>query len=181
MKAEAQVLATALLDSTPPFADMPLRDLLAFGSQVEQAILWADKKTGASCKCKVDAVILALGESLAYCVDLKTTSEPPVYHAIESAAFKWGYHRQAVHYLDGLASEGLVGAEFWFAFVQKDAPHEVMWMRAGDRFLAYGAAEMDKAKRIYAECVALDHWPSAQQQGLLPTVLEAPKWAKVGE
>ena len=174
-------MAEALLDAPMP-AELAesgvgepytLRDLLADPqAKRELAIFW--DSDGCPCKAKIDVAVNIGGKALV--LDLKSTSADLTEADLSRAVATFGYHRQAAHYLEAVASQGVVDAEFWFGFVGKTAPHEVAWIRLTEQSLSVGAAEMARAKTLYRACTAAGVWPSAQEMGLVPAVIGLPRW-----
>ncbi|MBM4346038.1 MAG: PD-(D/E)XK nuclease-like domain-containing protein [Deltaproteobacteria bacterium] len=178
--AKAQAMAQALLTAPLPGELCPgatLADLMP-SARVELEILWGD----ADCplKAKLDAAV-ELPDGHVAVVDVKTTSGDLTTADLSRTVATFGYHRQAAHYLAALASQGVVDADFWFAFVQTSAPHEVAFVRLDGEALSAGAVEMQAAAEIYRTCRAADVWPSAQAAGMLPSTIGLPRWYRGGE
>lgn len=180
---KARPLADALRRSAVPHAPHTLAEIVAWpNTQAELPIFWDSPVGDSVCKCACKPDILAtLPDGRVLCLDIKTTSEAFTAEDLARAAVKWGYHREAAHYLEGLAAHGVHEAEFWFVYVQKDAPHEVAWLRASDRLLTAGAREMATVKAIYAACESAKVWPSAQEAGTLGYELDLPRWYRGGD
>jgi len=105
----AENMATAVLDT--PFID----GLLSGCLRREAVYRWDDM--GISCKCRVDA------KSEKIAIDLKTSRGPIHPDLWRRSARKWGYHRQAAWYLDGMAADGDPVERFIFIVVNKEPPH----------------------------------------------------------
>ena len=179
----AEAMAAAALAAPIPAhmlaGGWTLADLLP-AAKVELPIFWQDVVSGAQCKAKPDAVA-QLSDLRVACVDLKTTSSDLTDAELARTMATFGYHRQAAHYLEGLASRGVTDAEFWFLFVSTTAPHECAWKRVGHAALEVGAREMAAVKMTYANCIATGEWPTAQESGWLDGELELPRWYRGGE
>lgn len=80
----------------------------------EQPIYWM--RDGIECKAKPDIVSTVFGQR--FCADLKTT-ESANPEAIQRTIAKYGYHRQAAWYLDGMKAIGQPCEAFIFIFVEK--------------------------------------------------------------
>jgi hypothetical protein len=181
-KADAQPLADALLDAPHPETGWTLRTLLRdCPTMIEVAIAWqastvvGDADAICPCKAKPDAVV-SLPDGSVMCVDLKTTSADLTAADLSRTIAAYGYHRQAAHYLDALASQGVVDATFLLVFVAKEPPHDACWIRLSQEALSIGAAEMQTAKAIFAACTKAERWPGAQASGMLPVEIGLPKW-----
>ena len=185
VKGDAQVVADAILDCVNPDTGWTLRTLLndpqaqAF---VEQAIVWNAQVGDDVCRCKArpDAVV-SLPDGSVVVIDPKTTRSALTAADLSRTIATFGYHRQAAIYLEALASQGVVDAQFWFIFASKSAPFEACWIKLSQNALIVGANEMDTAKRIYAACTTAGVWPTAQTAGLLPTELDLPRWYRPEE
>lgn len=185
VKADAQIVAAAILDVVNPDTGWTLRKLLNDSQAqafVEQAITWNAQVGDDTCRCKArpDAVV-SLPDGRVIVVDPKTTRSALTAADLSRTIATFGYHRQAAHYLDALASQGVVDAEFWFIFASKSAPFDACWIKLAQNALIVGANEMDTAKRIYAACTTAGVWPTAQTAGLLPTELDLPRWYRPEE
>jgi hypothetical protein len=181
-KAEAQPLADAMLDAPHPETGWTLRALLRdCPAMVEVAIAWQSPTVVGGdnaicpCKAKPDAVV-SLPDGSAICIDVKTTSADLTTADLSRTIAAYGYHRQAAHYLDALASQGVVDATFALIFVAKSAPHDACWVRLSQDALIAGATEMQTAKAIFAACTRAGRWPGAQAAGMLPVEIGLPKW-----
>lgn len=148
-------------------------DLLAGDCRAEVEVQWQDGAT--PCKAKLDAVC-TLADGRVIVLDLKTTTADLDADSLGKAVATYAYHRQAAHYLAAIAAGGVVDAEFWFAFVRKDPPHEVAVVCLDQDALAKGAAEMRQAIAVYAACAKSGDWPSAQAAGWLPSTISLPRW-----
>lgn len=179
--AKARPIADALRASKCPHTPWTLAQLLAMPTtKAELPVFWdADLGDGTTCPCACRPDwLVTLPDGRVLCLDGKTTTEQFTAADLSRAAVKWGYHREAAHYIEGLAANGVADAEFWFVYVQVSAPHEVAWLRASNRLLAAGAAEMAQAKAIFAACTAGKVWPSAQDAGTMDYELDLPRWYK---
>lgn len=82
---------------------------------------------GIECKAKCDLIEGSI------IVDVKTTND---IYSFSKSAFNYGYYRQAAFYLD------LFGADsFFFAVVDKHAPHEAAIFEASKEMIDYGRQE----------------------------------------
>ena len=98
---------------------------------------------GVDCKGKVDCVYDVNGMKIL--IDVKTTQDSSP-EAFKRSAYKYGYHRQAAFYLDGMDAD-----EFWFAVVEKEAPYRTGLYKASDEFLNNGRREIHELLSKYKE------------------------------
>jgi len=135
----------------------------------ETTHMWFDKETGIQCKCRPDW----LSDDGKTIVDLKTTEDASPKEFQRSIA-KWGYHRQASWYLDGVEqSTGTRPEQFIFVCVEKKAPYAVAVYVADPLMIEAGAKETGAALRKLAECKASDKWPSYSDEVEL---ISLPPW-----
>ena len=172
-----QAMADSLLDAPMPAELLPfaggepwtLRDCLAHGMAVEQAIFWDG---GCPCKAKLDAAGQVAGKAL--CLDLKTTSGDLTAAELARTMATYGYHRQAGFYLP-LVTE-LLGRpvfDFFFVAVEKVQPFGVAVYRISDAAASLGQDEtLDDLRRL-KRCCDSNEWPNIE-----PTLREitVPTW-----
>ncbi len=141
----------------------------------EWSLTWTDEATGVACKGQCDRVFIPW-DGAPTIVDLKTDGGADFGGGdVQWEAIRWGWHRQAAFYVDGLAANGHPGARFVWAVISKAAPHEVAIYEAGEDLLDAGRAEMRLACELYRDCAAAGVWPTAQETGLVPRVIGVPK------
>lgn len=149
-----------------------LRKLLSSGA-AESSIFWQDKATGLRCRCRPDFLHYT-GKASAVAIDVKTISDLTPESAARSIE-RYGYHRQAAHYSNGIKAAGFHLEEFVFAFVSSSFPHVAVAYVLDEETMEQGADEVAALLDKYAHCVKTGHWPAFgdgyQQIGL-------PKWAK---
>lgn len=143
----------------------------------ERSVLWVDETTGEYCRAMLD-VFPHLDDPAPIAVDVKTTESGLDPRSLARTVLTYGYHQQAAHYLDGLASVGLVTARFVFVFVTKDPPHLVAVRTLSDAFLELGRARNRRALDLWSWCREANTWP-----GLPPVTeeIEPPAWATYQE
>ncbi|MFF9309989.1 PD-(D/E)XK nuclease-like domain-containing protein [Streptomyces sp. NPDC014748] len=133
--------------------------LFAPGSGIaERSIYWTDPATGVRCRVRPDWLKQMPGLTL--CVDLKTikAADPDT---VSRAIRDHNYHQQDPLYIDGIEAAGLApdGCRFIFVFVSKQPPYLITVRELTDQDRDIGRARNERALRIYADCVANDHWP----------------------
>lgn len=154
-KENAQVNAMAKAIREHPLAG----PLFAPGTGIaERSIYWTDPATGVRCRVRPDW--LKQLPSLTLCVDLKTTKDANP-EAVSRAIRDYSYHQQDAFYTDGIEAAGLApqGCRFIFVFISKQAPYLITVRELTDQDRDIGRARNERALRLYADCVANDHWP----------------------
>lgn len=133
--------------------------LLAPGNGIaERSIYWTDPATGVRCRVRPDWLIIR--PEVTAIVDLKTTTDASP-DAVSKAIETYSYHQQGALYIDGVQAAGLApeGARFFFVFQSKKPPYLVTVRELADQAQDIGRARNERALRIYADCIANDHWP----------------------
>ena len=143
------------------------------GGAAEVSAFWVDEATGVQCKARFDYLPEKQPDRRLIVPDLKSAvSADPGEFA--RAAARFGYIQQQIHYSSALRHLEIdPDPAFLFVVVEKDHPHLVnvgQFAKAED--IALTAAALDKALRLYAECLATDTWPG--WSGV--TDLELPTW-----
>lgn len=141
-------------------------DLLCEG-RPEVTIRWTCPDTGLLCQSRLDW----WADDVDTVADLKTIEDA---REAERAIRNFGYRRQDAHYLDGLRECGRPG-RFVFIFVEKSPPFGVRVLELDDEARAHGREQIDRAKRIMAECKASGVWP-AYPSGIKKVGLE--RWER---
>ena len=136
------------------------------GGEAEKAYLW--ERDGVLLKSKLDYV----GASI---VDIKTTSAEDE-DALTRAAWTYGYHISAAAYQEAVQAVEGRKLDKWFIFVTKQAPHQVVVLKAGQEFIDRGRAKWDSAVRLYQACDEFGHWPGLASR-FESNELKPPRWA----
>lgn len=128
----------------------PVARELFTGHKAEESVFWSED--GLELKCRPDAW------KPGQLVDLKTTvnADPREFG---KTAYNFGYHQSAAHYQDGVHAVTGELLPFTFVLVEKTAPYLVSVVTLDPEALASGRELNDRAKRIYRECTANNHWP----------------------
>lgn len=146
--ANAQAIVAAL--KAHPLAGK----MLAAPGPCEVVARWKDPKTGILCKGRLDKYIpgkLAL--------DLKTTADASPA-AFASSYYKYGYHRQLAHYIDGYAlASGEAETPFAIIAVENVAPYGVCVFQPDEASLTYGRFDNRRIIDQYAACLKSGVWP----------------------
>lgn len=136
----------------------------------ERPIYWT-REDGIECKAKPD--ILSNVSGLRFVADYKTTGSANP-EAIRRCIHKYGYHRQAAWYLDGLEAVGQPCMAFIFIFVEKQYPHLVTVCRLDEHALNKGREDCARAVEILKECRASGLYPCYTRDIL---TIGLPEWA----
>jgi len=138
----------------------PIAPLLFATGEPEVSAFWTDPATGVQCRARFDWLPEKVEGKRLIVPDLKTaTTAAPSEFA--KAAARFAYYAQQEHYRDGLMTLGIDSdPAFLFVVIEKEAPYLVavaQFADPGDVRLARAA--VDRARRVYSECVATDTWP----------------------
>jgi hypothetical protein len=109
--------------------------------------------------------------------DLKSTTNASP-DEFQRAIYKFGYHIQGAHYLDGAKVLGLNPKAFAMIAVESEPPHGVAVYQLDPQALAAGHAKRDQLLRLYAQCQAEGRWPG-YSESIQPISL--PPWALAKE
>lgn len=142
------------------------RRWLRSDGDAELSIVWDDPVSGLRCKGRIDK----LPKHLGIAVDLKTTADASDF---ERSIAKYGYHRQAAFYCDGLSV--LTGRVHGFGIiaVEKDEPFGVRAAPMSGESLAVGRQEYRSLLNKIAAARNSDRWPGYES----PEAWNLPNWA----
>lgn len=138
----------------------PIASALFGNGEPEVSAFWTDPATGVQCRARFDWLPEAVDGKRLIVPDLKSAiSAAPT--DFEKASARFGYYVQQEHYRDALVALDLdPDPAFLFVVVEKESPHLVSVNQFADRDdVKLARAAVDRARRIYAECVATDTWP----------------------
>lgn len=143
----------------------PLARNALTGHRAEESVFWEEE--GQMLKCRPDAWKPGL------VADLKTTADADP-NEFGKTAFNFGYFMSAPHYIDGIKAATGEDVKFVFVNVEKSPPYLVSVTELSDADMDRGRYQLDRAKRIYRECMASGKWP-----GYRPfTTASLPRWAQ---
>lgn len=151
--------------------DHPGASRLLSDGRPEVSMQWVDGKYGIPCKSRTDWQRNDGGK-----VDLKSTIDASPEAAMRAIG-SFGYHIQAAHYWAG--DEAVLGSSpaFWaLVFVEKTEPFGVGAYVLEHAAIRAGMAKMDKAARLYAECMKTGKFPAYSD---LIEPINAPGWALI--
>lgn len=148
---EAMAAAVKAHDTAP---------LLFTGGAAEVSAFWVDEATGVQCKARFDYLPDPQEGRRLVVPDLKSAVSADPGEFAKSAA-RFGYVMQQIHYSSALRHLGIdPDPAFVFVVVEKDAPHLVnVGQFADQNDIDATAVALDKALRLYRDCLAADHWP----------------------
>jgi hypothetical protein len=126
---------------------------------------------GVPCKARPDF----LPSDYSFVLDLKTanTAQP---EALGRKAMVEGWHVRAAWYLAGVqAVTGVTPQTYWFAVVEKDAPHIAQLYEMDPKALVRGEQIIMRALDQFAACQRSGFWPKYRSG---PSVITLPGWAE---
>jgi PDDEXK-like domain of unknown function (DUF3799)/LAGLIDADG-like domain len=95
------------------------------------------------------------------------------------AAGRYLYHMQDAHYREAVTHVlGDADPLFLFVVQEKAPPYEVAVYELDGESLWAGAERNQRARRIYARCVAAGEWPGYQPGEEKITTISVPRWAR---
>lgn len=127
--------------------------------QPEVSAFWVDQPTGVWCRARYDFLRHATPGRRRIVVDYKTTPSADLEH-IQRAIYRFGYHQQGGHYLDGATQLGLEDAAFVFVFQETEPPHVITVVQLDPVALRIGRDLNRQALDTYAECIRTGIWPA---------------------
>lgn len=137
--------------------------LLAAGKEAsEQALFWKDGPVWK--RALIDHMPPKIPGFRMICVDYKTcnSADPD---SIEKAMYRFAYHQQADHYLQGVRALGLCQEPtFTFIFQETSAPYLVTLAQPNDRAMRIAAHLNRMATLTYAECTRSGIWPGYTEE-----------------
>lgn len=130
------------------------------GGAAEVSAFWTDETTGVKCKARFDYLPEKQSDRRLIVPDLKSavSADPGEF---SRAAARFGYVMQQVHYSSALRHLGIDDdPAFLFVVCEKDPPHLVnVGQFAHEDDIKATAVALEKALRLYADCLATDTWP----------------------
>lgn len=128
-----------------------------------------DRLTGLYCKLRADAVCSSIGTMF----DIKSTQDAS-RPEFERSIFKYGYHRQGAHYIDGMAVLGHKIDHYAIIAVEKEAPFCVAVYRLQNDIIDLGRKENIQLMDLWKQCEESGEWPGYPEQ---ITDIGIPQWA----
>lgn len=142
----------------------PLAKKAFTGHIPEQSYFW--EEAGQMYKVRPDALKPGLITDLKTCLSAKPSK-------FSRTAYDLGYFISAAMYVDGVKE--LTGEDHAFVFVNVEKTGQFLTsvVELDPEAMAYGRAMIDRAKRIYAECLESGRWPGYPSF----TTVSLPKYA----
>jgi hypothetical protein len=141
----------------------------------ELSLFWRDAASGVQCRCRPDRLQL-IGDGRVIALDLKQTAAGIDVENWTKTSWKWGYHRQAAHYIAGIeATLQREVAAFVFGAVTDQYPFIADCFILVDEALLRGRIERDALLASYAQCSASGIWPAF---GDGPKLYGLPRWVR---
>ncbi len=141
-------------------------DLFQNGA-AETSVFWEDPRTHAELKCRPD--YLKQGQV----IDLKTTADASPKGFAQSV-WKYRYHVQAAHYLDGFNNKPF--HQFIFVAVEKTPPYQVGIYTLSDEYINEGLKIRNRNLDTLLRCKEYNQWGDYSQSGAQE--LAKPEWMK---
>lgn len=132
------------------------REMLENAVAKEVCVVWEDPDEGILMKARIDLVTRYKGTSCI--VDYKTTTNASEWHFARSM-WDYGYDIQAAHYLAAADSIATGKRTFVFAAQEKTPPYDAQMHTLGPISAESGVLRWQKAKRLWARCLADDEFP----------------------
>lgn len=131
------------------------RLLYSCNGVAEGSAWWIDRQSGELCRCRPDYL-----RDDGVIVDLKTTEDASP-EAFSRSIAKYGYHRQAAMYLDGLdAATGNRPSGFVFVCVEKKSPYAVSVYQLDMQGEEAGRVQYRSLLMTLADCKCSGKWPA---------------------
>jgi hypothetical protein len=177
---EAQAVADAIRAH-------PTAGGLLDGADTEVSGFWVDPEFGIWQRMRLDAFTLSY--AMPTVVDLKTTRDASKQGFAKSVA-DYGYHRQDVHYRQGVATllkmPDWRDVDFVFVVVETEPPHLVATYRVSDGSpgeygqptpddVALGLEQMRAARERFRDCSKAGRWPGYSEE---IETLELPRYKR---
>lgn len=127
-------------------------------SESKKEVTHTWQENGVWLKCRFDAVSLGYG----FVGDYKSTvSANPRWFS--GHLIRMGYHFQQAFYERALRNLGVANPQFRFLAQEVSAPHACSWHRADIDLLSIAEADIDRAIKLWGECLAENKWPAYGQ------------------
>lgn len=145
---------------------------LLSGGARERSLVWRDAVTGVLVRARVDF------DDEANIVDLKSTSTPDP-DGFTRSCLRFGYHRQAAVYLDGVQAVTSKPRRFGFVAVHSARPFEVAIYELGEMEIELGRRQYRAALADIAGRQRTNNWRADWE--MQPQKLTFPGWAFRGQ
>lgn len=149
----------------------PVAAGLLIGGDRETTFRWQDEETGIACKARAD--LYASGE---FVMDLKSCRDAS-HEGFARAVAGYHYDLQALHYLDGIRSNGDTIKWFVFLACESEAPYVCQPYLLDAAAETRGETLRRRALAKQRECLDSGRWPGYSDQ---LAQLTLPAWAHFG-
>lgn len=166
--AEAESMAAAVL------ADPVARALFSNGT-AEASAFWIDPATGVQCRARFDWLPDKVEGRRLIVPDLKTANDASPQE-FPRAAGKYGYHVQDAMYCDGIKALGIDEDPLFMFVVIEKSSHLVNVLPWSNDSRRLGHAVVDRARRVYRECVEADSWPGYRNPEAVSPPMDLPPY-----
>lgn len=149
----------------------------------EASMFWTDEETGRPMRARLDRVLHGRvdrsGEWSPAVPDLKTTEHGLPIRQTLATWHRYGYHRKAAVYIDGL--KAITGKWYAMPLIGVTVHHErprvfVRWLRPDDPATMIGRSEYRAALRAIGECERTGEWREPFELEV-DAPFELPAWA----
>jgi hypothetical protein len=133
----------------------------------EVTLVWHEDDV--TCRARIDW----LTDDHSVIEDVKSTSRSAEHAAFARRIPDLGYDLKAAFYLRGLKALTGVDATFRWTVIETQPPYELSVVTPGPDVLALGEAKVERALRIWRECLSTGRWPGYERR---LAVAELPGW-----
>lgn len=141
-------------------------------ARCELTAIW--ESNGCPCRARVDSLFALEGDTWKV-YDIKTCDDA-ARASTSSNIFSMGYHVQAAANLEAIETliPGAAGrVEFVDLFIEREPPFGVVEVDFAGDFRELGARQWNRAKALWAACLASNKWPGYESK----KTVSAPAWA----
>ena len=134
------------------------RALFQQPGDAEASVFATDRETGVEMRARFD-YLPDLSIDMPIAVDLKTTAKLASADGFAKTVGSYGYDVQEQFYLRVIEEAGYDAPRFRFVVVESEAPHLVAVHELDVEWQQMGAAKVQRALELYAECSQSGVWP----------------------
>lgn len=111
--------------------------------------------------------------------DIKTTANAQ-FAPFQSSIFKFGYHRQAANYIDGLSHFQYDIKDYFIIAVENEPPYNIQVFQMPQEIIDLGRKELDALIDKYKKCCLDNEWPGYSNE---VQICGVPNWylTKMGD
>jgi len=153
-------------------------------SLYEISLIWYNSAHGSAfpCKARIDFLCPALDaaapETRQHSIIEYKTAASADHDVFQRDMYKYGYHRQAAFYADGLIACADLSTEplVWFVVQEKTPPYAIAIYLLDDEAIAAGRAENNALLTTLATCTSTGVWPGYNEDKA--TTISLPSWVR---